>query len=138
MTSFKPGDEVRVLRSRSHRRGPVPPEGGYRGTVTSVGRKYASAVFEEILTHPDSAGERRRDREISFDMETGIVRADTDGWYVRTPEQLDRDERRKATLFLLGEHGIEIKLGYANSLTLEQIEALAEVARSFSPAPEEG
>ena len=30
------------------------------------------------------------------------------------------------------EHGIEVKLGYANSLTLDQIEALAEVARNFT------
>jgi hypothetical protein len=134
VTTLKAGDEVRVLRSRS-RYGPVPPEGGYRGTVTRTGRKYAFAVFEE--TYTDSADtERQREREICFDMENGHVRADTDGWYVRTPEQLKRAERRKSALFLLSEHGIEIKLGYVNSLTLDQIEALAEVARTFTETTE--
>lgn len=129
MTSINIGDEVRLFRSR-RRRGPVVPEGGYRGTVTKVGRRWASAEFEQTWT--DSQGKEQQIRsEISFDLETGIVRADTEGLYVRTPEQLDRDERRKMAVFVLGERGIEVKLGYGNSLTLEQLEALAEVTQTW-------
>ena len=127
MADIKAGDEVRVLRTRRGY-GLTPPEGGYRATVTRTGRRYATAVFDEAL----AAGQGTREWEISFDMETGIVRADTDGWYVRTPDELDREERRKMAMFLLGERGIEVKLGYANSLTLDQIEALAEVVKTWN------
>jgi hypothetical protein len=126
--SIKAGDEVRVL-CRISRRSQSIPEGGYRAIVTKVARKYATAVFTERWTL--GGQEQRREREISFDMETGQARADTEGLYVRTPEQLDRDERRKVALFHLDNAGVELKMWQRSHLTLEQIEALAEVVKTW-------
>ena len=127
--SIKPGDEVRVLM-RISRRGAQVPEDGYQGTVTKTGRKYATAAFEETWTNAAGSSQSRK-REISFDMESGIEHAGYEGWYVRTPEQFHLDKRRKMALFLLGESGIEFKFGRERSLTLEQIEALAEVVKTW-------
>jgi len=127
--SIKPGDEVRVL-CRIRRRSQDIPEGGYRATVTRTARKYATAAFTERWT--GYAGqEQRREREINFDMETGQVRADTEGLYVRTPEQVERDERRRVALFHLDNAGVELKMWHRHHLTLEQIEALAEVVKTW-------
>ena len=129
MAYIQPGDEVRVL-CRIRRRGQNIPEGGYRATVTKVARKYATATFEENWTNLTGKTEKR-EREISFDMETGIVRADTEGLYVRTLEQVERDERRKVALFYVKGAGIEFSFGRERSLTLEQLEALAEVVKTW-------
>lgn len=121
MDSIKPGDEVRLfITARRWRE--TQPVGGYPGTVTKIARKYATAMFESVGAHG---------WEVTFDMETGLVRADTVGMRVRTPGQVERDERRKEALFLLKNHGIEFGFGRERSLTLEQVEALAEVVKRW-------
>ena len=44
-------------------------------------------------------------------METGSGSPDIEGWYVRTLEQLERDNRRKMALFLVKDAGIEFSFG---------------------------
>lgn len=117
MTDIKVGDEVRLV-TYSSRRGRETPEGGHRGTVTKVGRKYATAAFED-------AG-----REVSFDMETGAERGDYGSYYVRTPAQVEADERRHAAVALLKEAGFEVRLGHRPDGEL--IERLAATALDWA------
>ena len=99
MADIKIGDEVRLF-AYGTRAGRNLPEGGGRGTVTKVGRKYATATFEGAA------------REISFDMETGSERGDYRTYYVRTPAQVEAEQRRDAAVVLLKEAGFELRLGH--------------------------
>lgn len=129
MTDIKPGDEVRVLKRRS-RHDPFPAD-GYAATVTKVGRKYATATYEVTGTD-SSGGERRYERSVEFDMETGIERGHSSmsGYYVRSPEQFERDKRRAAARDLLRDHGIEFSQRHPLP-TLEQLEELAAVVKHW-------
>jgi hypothetical protein len=51
----------------------------------------------------------------------------------RAARYADLDERHAAAMAVLGEHSVE--LGPLIDLSLDQIEALAEVAKSFEPEP---
>jgi hypothetical protein len=132
MTDIKVGDEVRVLPTRhTLRRQPqwrLSAE-GYRGTVIRTGKKYATATYEYIWTVDGT--ETRRTGEIVFDMESGCQRGSNE-FYVRTPEQLARTERLKTALFHLENVGVEVSSAARLLLTVEQIEALAEVAKTFT------
>ena len=126
MTSYKEGDEVRVFPV-SHRRRSQSPE-GYPGTVTKTGRKYGTAVFEVPWTI--GGKERTQQCEIAFDMTNGMQRGVTE-YRVRTAEQIKLDQRREVALFIVKDAGIEFSFGRERFLTLEQIEALAEVVRNW-------
>lgn len=127
MTSYKEGDEVRVFLVSHRRRRSQSPE-GYPGTVTKTGRKYGTAVFEVLRT---IGGKERTNRcEIAFDMSNGMQRGVTE-YRVRTAEQIKLDQRREVALFLVKDAGIEFSFSRERFLTLEQIEALAEVVRNW-------
>jgi hypothetical protein len=131
--SLKPGDEVRVYERNIYRNG---PEGGLAARVSKVGRKYATAAYEVVTT--DWHGEpKRKERTIEFDMETGREKGSQSnyGAYIKTPEQADLDVRQQSAIATLLTRKIRLDSGH--SLTLEQIEALAEVARTFSATPAE-
>ena len=133
MTDIKIGDEVRVFPTR-YRRGASAPEGGHRGTVTKVARKYATATYEKTQTW--LGREETRPVTVEFDMETGMER-DRDsqyGYSVRTPGQVELDLRRNAALTALRASGIEFRPGREYRITLEQAEALAEVVKTFGDA----
>lgn len=60
-------------------------------------------------------------------MKTGKLRDDRDsGRYVRTPQQVEEDLRRKATPDVLRDHGIDLRRDF--SFTTGQVEQLAAVA----------
>ena len=129
MTDIKAGDEVRVFsRNKYH----PAPEGGQVATVTKVGRRYAAAaweVTEKLWLGEDR--ERRAERTIEFDMETGYEKGTNSsyGRYVKTPAQLEVDAREDAAISSLLDR--KIRLDFGHGLTLEQIEALAEVVKSW-------
>ena len=129
MTPIKPRDEVRVLSNHPYRR---TPEGGYRGTVTNVARKYATATYR-IGT------ESHHERTIEFEIATGLERGSVGnyGTYVRTPEQVEMETRRRDAIALLLVHKIRLEPA-GHGLSLEQIEALAEVAKTFTTPEAEG
>jgi hypothetical protein len=133
MEPVKIGGEVRITPYRPSKYDKTP-EGGYAGTVTKVGRKYATAEYEMAYSDYDGT-ERRLDKTVEFDMTTGIERrtTTTTGLYVRTPEQVERDNRYTAALAVLKDRGLEFRLGRERSFSLELLEALAEVVKSFEP-----
>ena len=130
MVDIKVGDEVRVFPPRS-RRGASAPEGGHRGIVTKVARKYATATYE--VTQTWLGREETRPVTVEFDMETGYERGSDSqyGYSVRTPGQVELDRRRSAALTALRDRGIEFKPGREYRITLEQAEALAEVVKTW-------
>ena len=123
MTGIKAGDEVRVydVNSAPARRGQHDP--GEPGKVVKVGRTLVHIEYFH--------------RTETFRIEDGR-RNDNYGhqWFL-TLEQAEVKDRRRAAEDALRSVGLQFtSSGRRDSLTLEQIEALAEVARSFSP--EEG
>lgn len=134
LAGIKAGDEVRILQWTRHRSGAARryslPPGGAAGRVTRTAKRYGWAVFDEI----GPAGAPDREREIAFELETGIVRADTDGYYVRTPGQLELAERAKVAVFTLENHGITISTAGRRALTTGQLEELAAVVKAWEEA----
>ena len=129
MTEIKVGDEVRVfLRNPYH----PDPEGGHVGEVTKVGRRYAAATYQRIGTNWRNEPETVT-VTIEFDMETGYERGDNygNGRRVKTPVQLILGQRRDAALAVIKAAGIEFHLDREYNVTLEQIEALAEVVKGW-------
>ena len=127
--NIKEGDEVHVfLWSRRN------PEGGHPATVTKIGRKYATATWEAQYGYGKTIPQ-----SIEFDMETGTQRnsrtVGSGGSYVRTLEQVALDERRRAAEKALFTAGVSIN--YPDRFTLEQVEVLAEVAKTL-PALDRG
>ena len=113
MKEIREGDEVRIFEHRA-------PEGGWAGKVTKVARKYATVEYEQATTE--------------FDMGTGIERGykgnnSTYATRVKTLAEVALDQRRSTasqTLFRAG-----VSVNYPHRLSLEQLEALAEVAGTF-------
>jgi hypothetical protein len=130
MELVKVGDEVRITPRRSSKYD-TTPEGGYAGTVIKVARKYATAAF--VLAYESGGQQRRMDKTVEFDISTGIERGafNQQGYLVRTPEQIERDNRESAAHAVLRDRGIEFRLGRSRSFSLELLEALAEVVRTF-------
>jgi hypothetical protein len=128
VSDYKVGDEVRVFLRNRYVTG---PDGGFVGTVTKVGRRYATATYERTST--DYRGERTITVPVEFDMETGHEKGDSygNGLRVKTPEQLLLDERRDAALAVIKAAGIEFRPGREHGVTTAQIEALAEVVRGW-------
>lgn len=129
MASLQKGDEVRVFsRSRYQQRA---PEGGWIGSVTRVGRKYATAEYETQDGQGD--GVRTSRRTIEFDLASGNERGDRtqNGKCVRTPEQVEDGKRRADALDALKAWDIEFRLGRHHDVTTEQLEQLAAVVRTW-------
>lgn len=126
--TVNPGDEVRVIEGRRR----YGRSNIWTGRITSVARKYATAEYEVDTTYLNGKPKREK-RTIEFDMATGYERYTygTYGSRVRTPAQLDRAERHAAAVALLKAHHLEFAPGHANSFTLEQVEALAEVVKTW-------
>ena len=127
MTDTKVGDKLRVIDRSPYRN---QPDGGWPATVVKVGRKYATAIYE--TTHTDWRGqETRNERTVEFDMATGREKGSTTnyGLRVETPEQVEQVARKSAAESVL--HARKIRLDFGHGLTLEQIEALAEVVKTF-------
>lgn len=126
MTYIQPGDEVRILKHRG--RHDTFPEGGYTGTVTKVARKYATATY---VRHRSAWPAGPVEEAVEFDMETGKPRDEGRhyGIYVRTAEQYERDQRHSAAVAAVRASGIQ--LDARRKFTLEQIEALAEVVKTW-------
>lgn len=126
MANIKVGDEVRVLKHRN--RYDSFPEDGYTGTVTKVARVYATATYVRQRTaYPPGPVEET----VEFDMQTGRLRGSSTsyGVYVKTAEQYEHDERCSVAESLLASR--RIRLDFRHGLTLEQIEALAEVVKTW-------
>ena len=127
MADINPGDEVRVIEGRRYGSGQI-----WAGRIAKVARKYATAEYE--TTRTDWNGKPKREkRTVEFDMTTGWERGTygTYGIRVRTPAQIEEQERRAGALAEIKAHGIEFKSGRERMLTLEQVEALAEVVKTW-------
>lgn len=110
----KVGDEVRVFDINARRRG--QPHGGWVGTVVKVGR---------ILAHVEYQG-----RTQTFELSTGYRNDNYRHQHFETLEQVDVNARCKTAVDVLRERGVE--LSNRRSFTLEQIEALAEVVKTWT------
>lgn len=121
MLNVKVGDEV-IVREASRGGRSIP------ATVTEVRRKLFTVRCEISWLSGD------------YRLDTGKLNGgSTVGYgppYVLTVEEEDRRQRQADALAALNKH--RIKLDYGHKLTLEQVEALAEVARSFASQDEEG
>lgn len=128
MSGVQVGDEVRVFsNSRYH----PSPDGGWQGTIVKAGRKYATVTFETPASNY-RGGPETYVREVEFDMVSGYEKGDhygASGLCVKTPARIERDGREEAAVTAL--RCRKIRLDHGHGFTLEQIEALAEVARTF-------
>ena len=115
------GDEVRVFDVNGRRMG--QPEGGWPGTVVKVTPSRAYIVYAGIY------GIRARETGEPFALEDGCKIDRMRHRRFKTLEQADRDQRMAAARLLLRLHGIVLDLRHA--LSLEQAEALAEVAAAW-------
>lgn len=106
--------EVRVFASPDARYS-SQPEGGWAGTVTKVGPTY---VYVRHLPNGNPQ---------AYDLKTGHCR-DRD-LFIKTLEEAALDDRHAVANQTLHDHGV--RLHWNHQLTLEQLEALAEVARTF-------
>jgi hypothetical protein len=113
MTDIKVGDEVLVFDGwhARHDRRSVP------GEVVKVGRALVSIKFGG--------------RTEVFRIDTGLINLANGGSEFMTLEHAERDMRRTAAIAVLTSHHIEFKTGRERSFTLEQLEALAELVKTF-------
>jgi hypothetical protein len=115
VTNLIEGEEVRVFGGRR-----VTPPGGWPGRVTRVGRKLCDIAF---------SAEREPQ---TFVMATGRLQYGALYHFLTLAQAAERDRRRSAMDVLLS-YGMVISPD--TSLTAEQIEAMAEIARAKPPAP---
>ena len=112
-SGIKVGDEVRVYdgwRARQDRTA-IP------GEVVKVGRTLVRIKY--------------RSQEDAFRMDTGVINDGYGGTAFETLVQAAREERRIAAMAVLKAHHVELKMGHDRSFTLEQVEALAEVVKTW-------
>ncbi len=123
--TYQVGGEVRVFDNRDSQG--RHPEGGWRGSVTKVARRYATATYRVPAA---TTGEY--ERTIEFDMETGRERGSTSSWslIVKTPEGVERDLRHVRAMATLKQAGLEVRLSH-RAPGLELAEALAAVVETF-------
>ncbi|MEV4672798.1 hypothetical protein AB0K34_14170 [Actinomadura sp. NPDC049382] len=107
------GDEVRVFDQNGRRMG--QPDAGWPGTVTKIGRLLVTIEY--------------RGKSAQFRLDTQVVNDGYGHRYFKTLQQAARHQRLGRALYTLHEHQIRLAVGHR--LTLEQIEALADVARKF-------
>jgi hypothetical protein len=111
-------EEVRVFGGR---RWNQSPPGGWPGRVTRVGRKLCDIAF---------LAEREPQ---TFVMATGRLQYGGLYHFLTLAQAAERDRRRSALDVLLS-YGVIISPD--SSLTADQIEAMAEIARTKEPAPD--
>lgn len=109
----KQGDEVRIFDQNGARIG--QPEGGWPGTVVKIGRSLVTIEY--------------RGKQDPFRLDTRVINDRYGHRWFKTLEQAAEDERLRVALATLKAHSIRLDSGHG--LTVEQIEALAEVARTF-------
>jgi predicted RecA/RadA family phage recombinase len=116
------GQEVRIFHGRRF------AEVGTPGTLTKVGRKWATASYEAEV-HDWRGNTSREQREIEFGILNGYERGDSfgTGYIVMTLPQVAAKDRMKGAESVLREHRVELRTGH--SLTLEQVEAIAAILR---------
>lgn len=114
MTGVKVGDKLMVFDINGSRMG--QPPGGWPGVVIKVGRKY---FVVEYSGH----------RATTFLLEDGRENDSSRHRYVKTPEQAELERRHHQASQELRERKITLDLGH--DFTLEQIEQLAALVRTF-------
>lgn len=121
MVDIEVGDEVRIFDVNSASRRQARRNGefdeGAPATVEKVGRKLVT------LREGNSSWTRQ------FRLDTGLVNDNYGHAWFRTLADHERDRRQYEALKVLAEHRITIEP--QARLTMEQIEALADVARRF-------
>lgn len=120
--TLKVGDEVRVFDVNGKRIG--QPEDGWIGTVTKVGR---------TLVYIEYAG-----RTDKFEMATGTG---PDAYRHRsflTAQHAADTARRRAAEDSLREFGITVAYPKRDHFTTDQLEALADLVRSFTQENTDG
>jgi hypothetical protein len=110
MLDVKVGDEVVVFDANGPRRGRL-------GVVASVGRKYFTIGREQ------------------FRLDDGRINDGYGHRWVKTLSEAAEIARREAATKALRESGIDLRLGYRH--TVEQLEALAEVVKTFTTSEED-
>src|ERR1039457_1251069 len=113
MTTIKVGDEVRVFDGwhARHDHTSVP------GEVVKLGRTLVRIKY--------------RGFEEAFRIDTGVVNNSNGGASFMTLEQAALAERRTVALSVLAARHVKFETGYERSFATEQIEALAEVIKSW-------
>lgn len=113
MGDIKLGDEVRVFDVNGSRMG--QPEDGWPGKVVRVGRKLVDITYGgrvQTFTIADRLSSDRYNHQ-----------------YFQTPEEAALDARRDEALKTLRDR--RVSLGHGKTFTVEQIEQLAALVRSF-------
>ena len=118
MTTLKAGDEVRVFDVNGKRVG--QPDGGWPGTIVKVGRTLVHVAY--------------RSRTETFRIDGGASNDGYEHQHFLTMTEAAVRNRHGAARAILRTH--KIALEYGHGLTLDQIEALAEVARTFTETTE--
>jgi hypothetical protein len=120
VTPIKEGDEVRVFES--NRRG--QSEDGWPGEVVKVGSKLATISY--------------RGSESVFRLDTGHLNSKEygSGTYFLTPGDVESRKRQTAARAVLRDAGFEVRVGHRPPSEL--LEALAEVAKTFTTPEAEG
>ena len=115
MEKIKVGDKVRVFDVNGRRMG--QPDGGWEGEVVRVGSKLAGITYGGYAPK-------------MFRLDTGSANDSYGHQSFLTIEQAEGKARKDAAVQILWEH--KVILDFGHKLTTEQIEALAEVARTFT------
>jgi hypothetical protein len=118
MADVKPGDEVRVFDVNGARVG--QPVGGWTGEVVKVSPKLVHITY----------GGWYGDRPKAFRRDTGRANDAYEHQCFMTLDEVAEAERGAAARTVLREH--KITLEHGNRLTVAQLEALAEVAKTFT------
>lgn len=114
------GDTLRVFNVNGGRMG--WPADGYVGTVTKAGPKLFTVEYGSRST-------------TVFRQKDGRSNDAYRHVWVETPEQAALEQREAKADAALREHGVVLERRSRIRLTVEQLEALAEVARTFPSAP---
>lgn len=113
MPDLKVGDKVRVFDVNGRRQG--QPEGAWVGEVVKAGRKLVTIKYGWRVQVFRIEGQRAND---SYGHQ-----------HFKSPEQAERDLRASKARGVLRER--RIKLDWDAKFTVEQLEALAELVKSF-------
>ena len=118
LENLQVGDEVRVLDTNGRRVG--QPDGGWIGRVEKVGRTLVTVTYPGCRPFE---GEK-------FSMEDGYKPNDAYRHrHIHTVDEVERQARRSAAVTVLREHGVDLSHRFMR--TIEQIEALAEVVKTW-------
>lgn len=113
--------EVRVFSDRKYTRA---PGGGWRGTVTRVGRTLCDVEFERWPGRAEAE---------KFFMATGLAQYNSGGYYFLTIEQVRERDRRLSAINVLNQYGFLVSPDA--SVTADQIEAMAAILRPADAEP---